>query len=129
MATRLTLRSLLLVPCTALRVTILRHGETELGSGLRGSLDDDLTEQGWQQMWSALPAQPRWQRIVSSPLRRCALVPRRGLRAPLAPRVVRDVSCVSCSRTIVHASRSRSRHVTDGGLVASLHVTVAVCDA
>lgn len=51
---------------------LLRHGETELGGGLRGSLDDDLTEQGWQQMWSALPAQPQWQRIVSSPLRRCA---------------------------------------------------------
>lgn len=56
----------------SLSLLLLRHGETELGGGLRGSLDDDLTEQGWQQMWSALPAQPRWQRIVSSPLRRCA---------------------------------------------------------
>lgn len=51
---------------------LLRHGETELGGGLRGSLDDALTGQGWQQMWAALPAQPQWQRIVSSPLRRCA---------------------------------------------------------
>ena len=34
----------------SLSLLLLRHGETELGSGLRGSLDDDLTEQGWQQM-------------------------------------------------------------------------------
>ena len=31
-----------------LYLDLLRHGETELGGGLRGSLDDALTEQGWE---------------------------------------------------------------------------------
>ena len=29
---------------------LLRHGETELGGGLRGSLDDALTATGWAQL-------------------------------------------------------------------------------
>ena len=32
-----------------LYLDLLRHGETELGGGLRGSLDDALTATGWQQ--------------------------------------------------------------------------------
>ncbi|PKL97114.1 MAG: histidine phosphatase family protein, partial [Gammaproteobacteria bacterium HGW-Gammaproteobacteria-9] len=32
------------------RIDLLRHGETEQGGGFRGSLDDALTERGWQQM-------------------------------------------------------------------------------
>jgi alpha-ribazole phosphatase len=58
-----------------LRLDLLRHGETELGGGLRGSLDDALTDLGWQQMRSAvaeLALEVRWDRIVSSPLQRCA---------------------------------------------------------
>ncbi|RON41697.1 alpha-ribazole phosphatase family protein [Pseudomonas brassicacearum] len=55
-----------------LRLDLLRHGETELGGGLRGSLDDALTEKGWAQMRAAVVAQGPWDRLVSSPLQRCA---------------------------------------------------------
>ncbi|VVP21205.1 MULTISPECIES: alpha-ribazole phosphatase family protein [Pseudomonas] len=55
-----------------LHLDLLRHGETELGGGLRGSLDDALTEKGWQQMREAVLAQGPWDRLVSSPLQRCA---------------------------------------------------------
>jgi alpha-ribazole phosphatase len=55
-----------------LRLDLLRHGETELGGGLRGSLDDALTEKGWAQMRTAVVEGGPWDRIVSSPLQRCA---------------------------------------------------------
>lgn len=55
-----------------LHLDLLRHGETELGGGMRGSLDDALTEPGWQQMRSAVAEAGPWDRIVSSPLQRCA---------------------------------------------------------
>jgi alpha-ribazole phosphatase len=58
-----------------LRLDLLRHGETEFGGGLRGSLDDALTDTGWQQMRAAvaeLALESPWERIVSSPLQRCA---------------------------------------------------------
>lgn len=55
-----------------LRLDLLRHGETELGGGLRGSLDDALTDAGWQQMRAAVAGQGPWDRLVSSPLQRCA---------------------------------------------------------
>ncbi|WP_236189708.1 alpha-ribazole phosphatase family protein [Pseudomonas pharyngis] len=55
-----------------LRLDLLRHGETELGGGLRGSLDDALTEKGWAQMREAVSGQAPWDRLVSSPLQRCA---------------------------------------------------------
>lgn len=73
-----------------LRLDLLRHGETEHGGGLRGSLDDALTPLGWQQMRDAV-AEPRaWDRIVSSPLQRCArfadeLATRLELPMQLAP--------------------------------------------
>ena len=54
------------------RLDFLRHGETEQGGGLRGSLDDQLTAAGWQQMIATTAVASGWQRIVSSPLRRCA---------------------------------------------------------
>ncbi|HEY0289017.1 MAG TPA: alpha-ribazole phosphatase family protein [Pseudomonas sp.] len=56
----------------SLRLDVLRHGETELGGGLRGSLDDALTDIGWQQMRAAVAQAGPWHRIVSSPLQRCA---------------------------------------------------------
>jgi alpha-ribazole phosphatase len=56
----------------SLRLDLLRHGETELGGGLRGSLDDALTDAGWQQMRAAVTGQGPWDRLVSSPLQRCA---------------------------------------------------------
>ncbi|WP_017734643.1 alpha-ribazole phosphatase family protein [Pseudomonas sp. CBZ-4] len=55
-----------------LHLDLLRHGETELGGGLRGSLDDALTAKGWAQMRAAVVAQGLWDRVVSSPLQRCA---------------------------------------------------------
>ena len=55
-----------------LRVDLLRHGETELGGGLRGSIDDALTDLGWAQMRAAVTGQGPWDRLVSSPLQRCA---------------------------------------------------------
>jgi alpha-ribazole phosphatase len=55
-----------------LHLDLLRHGETELGGGLRGSLDDALTEKGWAQMRAAVIQQGPWDRLVSSPLQRCA---------------------------------------------------------
>ena len=55
-----------------LHLDLLRHGETELGGGLRGSLDDALTAIGWQQMSAALIDRGPWNRVISSPLQRCA---------------------------------------------------------
>lgn len=54
-----------------LHLDLLRHGETEIG-GFRGSLDDALTPLGWAQMRGAVAGAGPWQRIVSSPLQRCA---------------------------------------------------------
>lgn len=55
-----------------LRLDLLRHGETESGGGLRGSIDDALTDSGWAQMRAAVMDQGPWDRLVSSPLQRCA---------------------------------------------------------
>lgn len=55
-----------------LTLDLLRHGETELGGGFRGSLDDLLTPVGWEQMRQATIEPKRWDAVVSSPLRRCA---------------------------------------------------------
>ncbi|HKS12179.1 MAG TPA: alpha-ribazole phosphatase family protein [Pseudomonas sp.] len=52
---------------------LLRHGETEQGGGLRGSLDDALTALGWTQMRQAVEQGGPWDVLVSSPLQRCAL--------------------------------------------------------
>ncbi len=43
-----------------LHLDLLRHGETELGGGLRGSLDDALTANGWAQMRAAVAGQGPW---------------------------------------------------------------------
>jgi len=55
-----------------LHLDLLRHGETELGGGLRGSLDDALTDTGWAQMRAAVVERGPWDRLVSSPLQRCS---------------------------------------------------------
>lgn len=54
------------------RIDLLRHGETAGGSRYRGSIDDALTPPGWAAMRAALGEECGWNRIVSSPLRRCA---------------------------------------------------------
>lgn len=73
-----------------LHLDMLRHGETELGGGMRGSLNDALTETGWAQMRAAVAEAGPWDRIVSSPLQRCArfaeeLVERLALPLSLEP--------------------------------------------
>lgn len=52
----------------------LRHGMPEGGSRFRGhGIDDPLSEQGWAQMRQTVEALATpWDRIVTSPLRRCA---------------------------------------------------------
>lgn len=55
--------------CTTL--DFLRHGEVEGVTCFRGTTDDPLSVQGWQQMQRQC-AGGRWQKIISSPLRRCA---------------------------------------------------------
>lgn len=57
-----------------MRFDLLRHGETTLGHTLRGSIDDDLTVKGLQQMQGAVEQfeQPLWDVVISSPLKRCS---------------------------------------------------------
>jgi alpha-ribazole phosphatase/probable phosphoglycerate mutase len=53
-------------------IDLLRHGALEGGECYRGSLDDPLSEHGWEQMRSAIGEYHAWDVIISSPLRRCA---------------------------------------------------------
>lgn len=71
---------------------LLRHGEVRGGARLRGTLDDPLTPAGWRQMQAALAERPGWDRVVSSPLRRCAdfatwYAQRAGLPLTVEPRL------------------------------------------
>jgi len=52
-------------------IDLLRHGEVEGDAVYRGSTDDPLTDQGWQQMVASLQDKKEWDLIVSSPLLRC----------------------------------------------------------
>ena len=57
---------------TLIRLDVLRHGECQGGEIFRGATDVALSETGWQQMRSSAErASAPWQRIVTSPLRRC----------------------------------------------------------
>ncbi|ANF27701.1 alpha-ribazole phosphatase family protein [Stutzerimonas stutzeri] len=74
----------------SVQLELLRHGETEAGGGFRGRLDDALTATGWQQLRAAVVAAGPWDRIISSPLRRCAdfaaeLAEQRSLEFELEP--------------------------------------------
>ncbi len=53
-------------------ICLLRHGAVQGGACFRGSTDDELSCSGWRQMWRATRRQGPWDRIISSPLRRCA---------------------------------------------------------
>ncbi len=54
------------------QIDVIRHGEPEGGHRYRGyGIDDPLTEKGWQQMWAAMPEDPSWDLIITSPLARC----------------------------------------------------------
>lgn len=52
-------------------IDLIRHGEPAGGEMYRGTKDDPLSEQGWQQMREATAELPEWDQIVSSPLLRC----------------------------------------------------------
>jgi probable phosphoglycerate mutase len=53
-------------------IDLLRHGEPEGGRAFRGnSVDDPLSDTGWQQMRSAIAEDMLWQKIVTSPMKRC----------------------------------------------------------
>jgi len=51
-------------------IDLLRHGDTGQRS-YRGQLDDNLTALGWSQLRAAVSGRS-WDRIITSPLRRCA---------------------------------------------------------
>ena len=54
-------------------IDFIRHGEPEGGSRYRGhSIDDPLTDKGWEQMWRGVGNTSPWDMILSSPLIRCA---------------------------------------------------------
>ena len=54
------------------QIDLIRHGEPVGGHRYRGQTDDPLSENGWQQMWTAVGEHPPWQSIVTSPLLRCS---------------------------------------------------------
>ena len=52
-------------------IGLLRHGEVEGGNCFRGSTDDPLTDIGLNQMRIATRGKHQWDRVISSPLKRC----------------------------------------------------------
>ncbi len=53
-------------------VDLIRHGEPVGGRVIRGySIDDPLSELGWQQMRFVVADYSKWTIIISSPLARC----------------------------------------------------------
>lgn len=57
---------------TTTTIDLLRHGECEGGDVYRGSIDVPLSANGWQQLRSSAGDFSGWQRVVSSPMQRCA---------------------------------------------------------
>ena len=57
---------------TITTVDLMRHGEPVGGERYRGSLDDPLSAQGWQQMRAVVGGHCPWDMVLSSPLIRCA---------------------------------------------------------
>ncbi len=53
-------------------VDLIRHGEPEGGIRFRGWRDDPLSETGFRQMGEAVGEKRPWDRIITSPLARCA---------------------------------------------------------
>lgn len=51
---------------------LLRHGEVEGGDCFRGHQDDPLSPTGFDQMWTSVNDAQSWDRVISSPLKRCA---------------------------------------------------------
>ncbi|MGH8644914.1 MAG: histidine phosphatase family protein [Gammaproteobacteria bacterium] len=61
-----------MLPDGATFIDLLRHGEAEGGARYRGSTDDPFTAEGWAQMWAAVREETGWDRVITSPLGRCA---------------------------------------------------------
>jgi len=57
-----------------MRIDLLRHGECADQAWLRGRVDSELSELGWQQMQAQLACLPQStnQTVISSPAKRCA---------------------------------------------------------
>jgi alpha-ribazole phosphatase len=56
----------------ATEISLIRHGTPEGGNMYRGnSIDDPLSEKGWQQMRDAVADITPWDLVISSPMRRC----------------------------------------------------------
>ena len=70
---------------TTTLVDLLRHGECEGGPIFRGSLDVALSEAGLARMQAQADAQPGWQHVIASPLRRAAPYRWMNLLANSAP--------------------------------------------
>jgi broad specificity phosphatase PhoE len=56
---------------TVTRIDLLRHGACEGGDIYRGSIDVELSAEGWRQMRQAVEPLGHWQRVITSPLMRC----------------------------------------------------------
>ncbi len=54
------------------RLYLLRHGRPEGGEGFRGRIDPPLSHSGYRMMQAMLQARPDPDRVISSPLKRCA---------------------------------------------------------
>ncbi len=58
-------------PSSKTIIELLRHGELEGADIFRGSTDDQLTDNGWQQMVSTIDGKDGWDIIITSPLSSC----------------------------------------------------------
>lgn len=74
-------------------IDIIRHGMPEGGNRIRGNgVDDPLSTQGWAQMRRTTNAIGGWQRLISSPMKRCLafaewLAEQRDLPVSIEPRL------------------------------------------
>jgi len=53
-------------------ITLLRHGEVELGNVFCGSTDPALSDKGWAQMQKSIEDEDTWDKVLASPLQRCS---------------------------------------------------------
>ena len=53
-------------------ITLLRHGEVELGNVFCGSTNPALSDTGWSQMQKSIEDEESWDKVISSPLQRCS---------------------------------------------------------
>jgi len=54
-----------------MKIELIRHGEIETNNTYCGITDHKLTDVGWRQMLNACNRPNNWERIISSPLKRC----------------------------------------------------------